>query len=71
MGELEAARGHIVEHLHSLAPAAAVEAHLLLATIALNLGTPNFDLIKDIWDHYYQTNIAPFKWAQIPVPART
>ena len=38
---------------------------------ALNLGTPNFDLIKDIWDHYYQTNIAPFKWAQIPVPART
>ena len=40
MGELEAARSHIVEHLHSLEPAAAVEAHLLLGTIALNLDTP-------------------------------
>jgi len=40
MGELTQARGHLVEHLHSLEPAAAADAHLLLATIALNLGTP-------------------------------
>jgi hypothetical protein len=38
---------------------------------ALNLGTPNFDLIKDIWDHYYQTNIAPFNQAQTPFYAMT
>ena len=38
MGELEPARSHIVEHLHSLEPAATADAHLLLATIALNLG---------------------------------
>jgi hypothetical protein len=40
MGELEPARSHIVEHLHGLEPAAAADAHLLLATIALNLGVP-------------------------------
>lgn len=40
MGELEPARSHLVEHLHSLEPAAAADAHLLLATIALNLGVP-------------------------------
>ncbi len=40
MGELEPARSHLVEHLHGLEPAAAADAHLLLATIALNLGTP-------------------------------
>jgi predicted O-linked N-acetylglucosamine transferase (SPINDLY family) len=40
MGELEPARSHIVEHLHSLEPAATADAHLLLATIALNLGMP-------------------------------
>lgn len=37
----------------------------------LNLGTPNFDLIKSIWDHYYQTNIAPFNQAQILGLAKT
>jgi hypothetical protein len=40
MGELEPARSHIVEHLHSLEPPATADAHLLLATIALNLGAP-------------------------------
>ena len=40
MGELEPARSHLVEHLHSLQPADKADAHLLLATIALNLGTP-------------------------------
>jgi hypothetical protein len=40
MGELEEARSHVVKHLHSLEPAAAAEAHLLLASIALNLGAP-------------------------------
>ena len=40
MGELEPARSHLVEHLHGLEPAAAADAHLLLATIALNLGVP-------------------------------
>jgi predicted O-linked N-acetylglucosamine transferase (SPINDLY family) len=40
MGELTQARRHIVEHLHNLDPAAAADAHLLLATIALNLATP-------------------------------
>jgi hypothetical protein len=38
---------------------------------ALDLGTPNFALIKDIWDHYYQTNIAPFNRERIPDPAKT
>ena len=38
MGELEPARSHLVEHLHGLEPAAAADAHLLLATIALNFG---------------------------------
>jgi hypothetical protein len=40
MGELTQARSLIVEHLHNLEPADAANAHLLLATIALNLGTP-------------------------------
>jgi hypothetical protein len=40
MGELKPARNHIVGHLHNLEPSAAAEAHLLLATIALNLGSP-------------------------------
>jgi len=37
----------------------------------LNLGELKTQLIKAIWDHYYQTNIAPFNRAQIPDPART
>ena len=40
MGELTQARSLLVEHLHNLEPADAANAHLLLATIALNLGTP-------------------------------
>jgi hypothetical protein len=37
----------------------------------LNLGELKTQLIKAIWDHYYQTNIAPFNRAQIPDSART
>ena len=40
MGELTQARSLIVQHLHNLEPSAAVQAHLLLASIALHLGTP-------------------------------
>jgi hypothetical protein len=40
MGELLAARGLIIEHLPALERATAADAHLLLAAIALNLGTP-------------------------------
>jgi hypothetical protein len=37
----------------------------------LDLGAPKIALIKDIWDHYYQTNIAPFNQARILDPAKT
>ena len=40
MGELLPARSLIVEQLPALEPTDAADAHLLLATIALNLGTP-------------------------------
>ena len=40
MGQLLPARSLLIEHLPTLEPAVAVEAHLLLAGIALNLGTP-------------------------------
>jgi len=40
MGELLPARSLIIEHLHTLEPAMAVDAHLLLTNIALLLGTP-------------------------------
>ena len=40
MGELTQARSLLVEHLHNLEPTDAANAHLLLATIALNLGSP-------------------------------
>jgi len=40
MGALLPARSLVIQHLHVLEPAAAADAHLLLASIALNLGTP-------------------------------
>ena len=37
----------------------------------LDLGALKTELIRDIWNHYYQTNIAPFNRARIPDPAKT